>query len=1032
MNICRSFYKHISYTGLVLFLLCVSSVQKAQAQRKDSTNVNSRGTTRNPQSQAQTKTIQRPIGPKPDDRHPPSEDLAKKKWTIKRKLVQNTVSRYNYYFNAKKKLRLVTHNVSRTGQDNYNYLLPFYPYSAANQGISKGDLDSVIEKASINIQIHDPRSKWMDDSYLLIGKAYFFQGEWDKANRTFNFINTNYLPKKKNEYKSVVGSVEKDQISIASREKRKPPIGWFKHTFARNDAFVWNAKTKIEENNYDEARSIINVLDQDPYFPKRLDGELAEVKAYSLYKQGKFQEAIEPMQIAEHKKVNRDEKARMAYILGQLYTNYNKPDSAIAMYYHVIKTKPDQMMEFQARIAINKLKATMPGGSLEQSLATLAKMAKKEKYQNFRDAIYYTMAQLVLPTDKEAALGYLRESLKASAQSLTPNPMQKALTYKLIADIYYDQRTYRSAKSFYDSTASVMPLEFQDSAVVNKRKKVLTDVAVRIEAIQLQDSLQRIAAMPESDRKIFLTKLSVQIRKDAEENAKKARADSAAALAEAMASANTNNPFSNNGMNTKAGQKAEAGDWYFYNTASKSSGFQEFKRKWGNRGNNDNWRRSQNGVVAVKENLEPVDENGNPISTDGQAKKKATPADSTTAETLAANLPLTPDELLKSNIIAEEAFYDLGKLYSDGLDNLDLGIETYDTLLNRYPHHPNKTEVIYSLYIWHNKLNHTALANSFRQQIMSNYGDSKFASIIRFGGLKDENIGKKKEISSAYEHVYGAYLDCNYETALRMKKEADSTFGLNFMQPKFDLLEAMIIAKMDTCEFGKQPLTAVMNKYQNDDQVYARSKELLDALDNRSALVVYLSMLEIERKPEAPLLDEDVTMIYPWQRPHPELNNAELKTATADSIKLAADNAKLKIAPLPPPMKPKVIYKLVADAPHFVVMSFNKLTKKAVDESVEIFTKYNKEHHPDMKIQVGSYVMSQTEVLLIFRLFDNEDRALDYFDEIRLGAGKLLPQMRPSDYTMFIISRDNFILMNTRRDLDGYKKFFGDNYIIEQ
>lgn len=1031
MNICRSFYKHISYTGLVLFLLSVCSLQKAKAQRRDSTNMNSRSTTtRNPQSQSQstTKTIQRPLGPRLDDRHPPSEDLAKKKWTIKRKLVQNTVSRYNYYFNAKKKLRLVTHNVSRTGQDNYNYLLPFYPYSAANQGLSKGDLDSVIEKASINIQIHDPRSKWMDDSYLLIGKAYFFQGEWDKAERTFNFINTNYLPKKKNEYKSVVGSVEKDQISIASREKRKPPFGWFKHTYARNDAFVWNAKTKIEENNYDEARSIINVIEQDPYFPKRLDGELAEVKAYSLYKQGKFKEAIEPLQMAEHKKVNRDEKARMAYILGQLYTNYNKPDSAISMYYHVIKTKPDQMMEFQARIAINKLKATMPGGSLEQSLATLQKMAKREKYQQFRDAIYYTMAQLVAPTDKEAALGYLRQSLKAGA--LSTNTMQKALTYKMIADIYYEQRTYRNAKSFYDSTAAVMPPEFQDSAVVNKRKKVLSDVAVRIEAIQLQDSLQRIAAMNESDRKIFLTKLAVQIRKDAEEKAKKARADSAAAIAEAMANAG-NNPFSNNGYNTKPGQKSDQGDWYFYNTASKASGFQEFKRKWGNRPNNDNWRRSQNSIAAVKENTAPLDENGNPVGADGQPKKKATPADSTTAETLAANLPLTPDDLLKSNIIAEEAFYDLGKLYSDGLDNLDLGIETYDTLLHRYPHHPNKTEVIYSLYIWHNKLNHTALANSYRQQIMSSYGDSKFASIIRFGGLKDENIGKKKEISSAYERVYGAYLDCNYETALRMKKEADSTFGLNFMQPKFDLLEAMIIAKMDTCEFGKQAIITVMNKYQNDEDVYLKSKELLDALDNRSALVVYLSMLQLERKPEAPLLDEDVTMIYPWQRPHPELNDAQVKTATADSIKLAADNAKLKIAPLPPPMKTKVIYKLVADAPHFVVMSFNKLTKAAVDKSVEQFTKYNKEHHPDLKLQVGSYVMSQTEVLLIFRLFPNEDRALDYFDEIRLGAQKILPEMRPSDYTMFIISRDNFIMMNTRKDLDGYKKFFGDNYITE-
>jgi hypothetical protein len=1004
-------------------------MQKAQAQRKDTTNVNTRTSRSQTQRQPNPNIIQRPPAPRPEDRPPPSEELAKRKWTIKRRLVQNTVSRYNYYFNAKKKLRGVTHNVSRTGQDNYNYLLPFYPYSVASLGISKSDLDSVVEKASINIQIHDPRSKWMDDSYLLIGEAYFFQGEWDKANRTFNYINTSYVPKKKKENKAVIGAVTNDQISIASREKRKPPFGWFKHTYARNDAFVWKAKTLLEEGNFDEARSMVNILDLDPYFPRRLDGDLAEVKAYALYKQGKFAESIDPMHIAMSKKKNRDEKARMAYILGQLYTNYTKPDSAIDMYYKVIKTKPDQMMEFQARIAINKLKATMPGGSLEQSLATLKKMARREKYQDFRDAIYYTMAQLVEPTDKDAAMGYLNQSLKAGA--LGNNTMQRALTFKMIADINYGQRSYRPAKSYYDSTAAVMPPEFQDSAIVNKRRKVLNDIAVRIEAIQLQDSLQRIAAMPESDRKIFLTKLAVKIRKEAAEKSKKDMADSIA-LAAAEAASGGNNSFAANMMNNQrgvSGPKADQGDWYFYNTASKSSGYQEFKRKWGNRGNSDNWRRSQNALAVAKDNMDAATDSAN---ADGAVKKKEIPADSTTAESLATNLPMTPDDLLKSNIISEEAFYDLGKLYSDGLDNLDLGIETYDTLLYRYPHHPNKTEVIYSLYIWHNKLNHTALANTYRQQIMSNYSDSKFASILRFGGLQDANIEKKTEINAAYEQVYGAFLDCNYEGAYAMKKAADSTFGLNFMQPKFDLLEAMIIAKMDTCEYGKQAIINVMAKYQNDDAVYARAKELMDALTNRPALVVYLSMLEIENKPEAERLDEDVTMVYPWQRPDPEMTGDRLKTAVADSIKLAAETAKLKIKPLPAPtMKPKVIYTLVAENPHFVVMSFRKLTKAAVEKSLDQFTKYNKEHHADAKIQVGSYVMSQNEVLLIFRLFSNEDRALDYFDEIRTGAEKILPDMRPSDYNMFIISRDNFIQMNTRKDLEGYMKFFNDNYVTQ-
>jgi tetratricopeptide (TPR) repeat protein len=971
--------------------------------------------------------MQKPLVPKAaksrtEDRRPPAELMANRKWTIKRKLVQNMLARYNYLYNARKKLQLITHNVSRQGQDNYNYLLPFYPYSLQNLGLSAGDLDTVIEKASINIQIHDPRSKWIDDSYLLIGQAYFYQGEWDKANRTFLFINTTYAPKKKSDNKAIVGSSQHDQLSIASREKRKPPFGYFKHTYARNDAFVWRAKTLLEMKEFDEARSMMNILEQDPYFPKRLAGEMAEVRAYALYKQERFAEVIPHLQIAVKSKRNRDERARMFYILGQLYTNYSRQDSAVMMFQRVIKQKPDPMMDFQARIQIAKLDGTREGGSLDQSLARLKKMARKEKYLEFRDAIYYTMANLVLPKDPDLAMEYLRQALKVESE----NSMQKALSFKAIADIYYGQRQYRLARNFYDSTASVMPPEFTDSAIVNKRKHVLNDVAIRVEAIQREDSLQRIAAMPESDRMILLEKMAGQMRKEAEERAKKQQESAENGLDQEMA---INNPLANNMNNSPAApKKDDQGDWYFYNNGTKSSGFSEFKKRWGNRPLADNWRRSQSGAIAANQPLLPEDENGNPIGAKDATKA---PGDSATAKALAAGLPLTPDDLLKSNVIIEDAYYDLGKLYNDQLDNTALAIETYDTLLSRYPQHPHKTEVVYSLYIWHTKMGHTALAAKYKQNVVTQFGDSKFASIIKYGALQDIDQEKKKEISTAYDSAYVNFRSGNYEQALALKKAADSSYGLNFMQPKFDLLEAMIIMKMDTCEFGRQAVVNVINKYKQDEGVQEKAKSLLEALDNRAALVVYLSRLEIDKnKDNSNVVDENISIRYPWQNPEPRFDSIKIKTAAPDSVKLA-DNAALKVAPLPAPLKPITIYKLKADNPHFVVLSFLRMSKAIVEEALTQFTKYNAEKHPTEKIQVANFVLTPQEVMLIFRIFPNEDKALDYFDEIRLDAEKIIPRIRPSDYSMFIISRDNFIQMNSTKDLEGYRKFFNDNYVTQ-
>jgi len=1023
MNHYRSVFTHISYICLVSLFLCCTVITRVNAQKRDTTGTNRpRDNNKFPQQRTMQKPLVTPAPVKVDDRRPPSEKMLEKKWTIKRRIVQNILARYNYYYHANKKLHDISHMVSRQGIDNYNYLLPFYPYSVQSLGLSKGDLDSVIEKASINIQIRDPRSKWIDDSYLVIGQAYFYQGEWDKANRTFQFINTTYAPKKKDDYKAVVGSSQNDQLSIASHEKRKGIIGFFKHTYARNDAFIWRAKTLLEQKEFDEARSMLNILEHDPFFPKRLNGQLAEVQAYTLYKQERFAEAIVPMQIALKKKNNRDERARMSYILGQIYTNYNKPDSALLMFKKVIAAKPDPMMEFQARIQIAKLNVSIPGGSLDKSLAVLQKMAKKEKYFPFRDAIYYTMANLVLPKDPDAAMGYLHQSLKAESN----NTLQKALTYKAIADIYYTQRQYRFAKNFYDSTASIMPKEFLDTAVVNTRKRVLTDVVVRVEAIQREDSLQKIAAMPESDRNTFLEKLAASIRKDAEEKAKQAKLNAANNTDQGLA----NNPFSNNNNNSLGPKKDDAGDWYFYNNASKTSGYSEFKKRWGNRTLSDNWRRSQNSTASLNQGTQPEDDEGNPSGVAGKGKTKTVPADSATAKTLAAGLPLTPDDLLKSNITIEDALFDLGKLYHDKLNNAALGIETYDTLLRRYPRHPRKPEVMYSLYLWNNQLNHTALANSYREGVVNQYGNSKFASMIKYGGLQDANKAKKKEISAAYDNMYMAYMDCNYMGALAMKKTADTTFGLNFMQPKFDLLEAMILMKIDTCEFGRQAITAVLNKYQQDEAIHAKAQSLLDALNDRPALVVYLSMLEVEKKKnKQDTLDENISIRYPWQNPQPAFDSLKLKTAVADSLKLVNNN--LKIAPLPPPLKPVTLYKLNAANPHFVVLSFNRVSKALTEEALNQYTRYNAEKHAGENVQVASFVLTPTEVMIIFRLFTNEDKALDYFDDIRTSADKIAPKIKPSDYSLFIISRDNFIQLNSTKDLEGYKKFFNDNYITQ-
>lgn len=939
---------------------------------------------------------------KQDDRRPPSEKMLEKPFGFKRRLVQNMVTRYNYYYHAKLKLEGVLKSINTQRQDNYNVFLPFYPFTVEKMNLSTTDLDSVVQKASIAVQIHDPRGKWIDDCYLLIGKAYYYKGDWENANKTFQYINAVFAPKVKEESKAVVGRSEDAQLSIATREKKR----WFKHTSARNDAFVWQARSFLDQGKHDEAQSLLNILENDPYFPKRLQGELAELQAYRFYKQGRYAETIAPLSEAIRlSRGNREKKARMSFILGQLYASRNVYDSAIDAFRDVIAYKPDALMDFNARVQIAKANVKASGGNLAQSVAALQNMLRKERFLPFRDAIYYNMALISANEDPEAALGYLQKALNVESA----NMMQKTLSFMAIADINYFRKDYLPAQRYYDSTASIMGPDFEMAGIVNTRKEVLTEVAAHIATIRIEDSLQKIAALPPAEREALLAQQVAEFRK----------ARSAAEQQEQQF-----RPSRNNAGNEPFGTvKEEPGDWYFYNASSKSNGYSEFKRRWGNRQLADNWRRSQSGVIAPTNSLQPESREDSMLAAIGEL-----PPDSVNTSILAANLPITPEQMDASRQKQMDAWFQLGKLYNDKLDDPREAIATYDSLLTLYPDHPRKRDVIFSLYVWHDKLGHVQQAARYKQMILTRYEGSDYANIIRYGAPKDENSEKAKAVSMIYDSAYIAYLTGRYDTVFTLKHQVDSTYGNYALRAKFDLLEAMTIIKTRSEEAGKAAIAAVINKYPGEEGVLAQAMAIQDALNRRQQIVEYLTQLQVQKDNSvASRVDENIRIRYPWQQQQQKV---------ADSTTTAKDTtAAIVNAPPPPPPPPVTPYKLSdekAVVPHFVVMRFNRVSKLLVDSALAQFTRYNAEKHATDKIETSSFVLTPSEIMLIFRLFPNEDKALAYFDEIvKLAPATIIPRIRPTEYKFFIISRENFILLNNTKDIEGYRKFFDDNYITE-
>jgi len=154
-----------------------------------------------------------------------SERPQDKKLGLAGRFIQNTTSHYNYFFNANNKINSAIELGRMATKDDYSQLIPYYSYSLENTASQKVLLDSVILEATAGILLHDLRTNWVDNFYLLIGEAYYLRKDFDSAAMTFQFINFNLYPKKKkdDDDQVIVGSNQNSSnsaLSVSSPEDR--------------------------------------------------------------------------------------------------------------------------------------------------------------------------------------------------------------------------------------------------------------------------------------------------------------------------------------------------------------------------------------------------------------------------------------------------------------------------------------------------------------------------------------------------------------------------------------------------------------------------------------------------------------------------------------------------------------------------------------------------------------------------------------------------------------------------------------------
>ncbi len=920
-----------------------------------------------------------------------SEKTGEKKFTVPKRLYNNTVSHYNYYYNANNKLNEIIQKAIDVHKDDYTEMLSFYNYSLNET--SNGQIDTVINKCTAAILLHDLRSDWVDRIYLLLGNAYMHRKDFDSAAMVFQFINYAFSPKDDG-YDIPIGSNERNTggiFTISTNEKRNIWKKISSNPPARNESFLYQIRNYIELNKLSEAEALLELIRIDKLFPERLKTDWYEMEAYLQYTKQNNDSAAFYIIKALNNTSTKLEKARWEYLAAQLLEKSGKDSASINMYIKAIQHTTDPIMEVYARLKIVNLSAENKLNALQENLNQLLALAKKGKYVGYRDIIYYAAAELELKRKNYLdAQKHLLKSIETSEN----NEIQKQKSYLLLGDVSYTSKKYIKSAGYYDSI-QIAYLKEIDQDRVNIRKPSLDTIAANVLIINRLDSLQKIASMPLEARTLYLKNKLNKLRK--EKGLKET--DLEFTYGGGLATNAADDMFKSTNTN----------EFYFASSSLKTQGVNEFKAIWGNRPNIDNWRR--------KSAIDRSFNNPTEITSDVLIKEntKETKEVELSIEALTKDLPLDSASIKASNENILNALMRNGYVFQYYLQDYPTAIETYEEILNRFPLAAPSEALIFHLNYCYNKIGSYSKADSLIIIMNAQYPNGKFTRKINTNN-------KKKSLSPAetiYEDIYRAFLEGKFEYAKEKKIQADQQFGKNYWTPQLLYIESIYYIKQRQDSIAINRLQSINSLFPKTE-IAIKTNTMIDVLSRRNEIESYLSNLSIERPDETVTRNIDLNSTNTTQVALPK-KDSSIKTST----KKAPLTVAIGVTTLPVPPTSVENFNFIAADSQYVVLSLNKVDPIFVSEAKNALNRFNKERYYGQNIPISTIAINDTlQFLLIGAPFANSADAVTYIDKTKpLTNARIVPWLTVDKYNYSFISPANLILLRKKKNPKAYMDF---------
>ena len=721
-------------------------------------------------------------------------------------------TKYNVLYNGENALEQGREELNTNYRDNYWEILPIEPLEIREEvrlasEESNPNFERAEDKATKAIQKHSmdiqdiERNPKTADAFLLLGKARYYDQRYVPALEAFNYVLRKY-----------------DQSRML------------------NEAAIWREKTNMRLDNNELALKNLRLLMK---FEALKNQEYADAHATlaQIYLNLKAPDtAMRELKIASAYTTRMTEKARYLFIIGQLYNELGHTDSAGFVFDKVIALNRRIPRVYWINSHLQKIRnIEVNPENKEDVLDYLTELEEDRENRAYLDKIFHQIAIFYEEEGTDSlALAYYNKSLRATRDERILN----AMNYEALADHYFDANQYKTAGGYYDSLLQNLDENTKKFRVTKKKLDNLEDVIAYEETVQVADSIITLYEMPADERSAYFENFIAELKAKAEAEARVKEQRAATGFA---------------AFGESQGGKQNQGKFYFYNITALGYGRTDFTNRWGNRVLEDNWRWSD------KTTLQPTAGGDDLAEGSDTAKAPLTDEQRYSVDYYLERIPTDAAVIDSLRIERNFSNYQLGLIYKEKFKEDLLAAGKLETVLRSDPEERLIIPAKYNLYKIYEAAG-SPLAERMKQDLIDNHPDSRYTEIL----LNPRALLAQEEDSpeARYSSLYDLFEEQEFLKVITGSEEQINAFAGEPIVPKFEMLKANAIGRLQGFEAFKEALNYVALNYPNNPQ----GKKAQQMIDEQVPKLANKDFILDEGQPDA----GNWKVVFPFKRHNDE------------------------------------------------------------------------------------------------------------------------------------------------------------------